>query len=320
MNTLKRLACTLLVVGMVLNIGLLSVSATASKTYPSKPINVIVPWAAGGGTDVVARGFLKVAEKHVGTTIYVTNVTGGNGAVGWRTAATASPDGYTLAMLTIDILTHSASANPPVSFRDFVPLATVSQYPVVIAVAKEAPWKNFKEFMDYARQNPGKVRISNNGFGNYLHQTTIMLEQATGLSFTAVPFDGATPSIAAVLGGNVEAVAATVPEIATRPDMRMLVQLADERHPEAKDVPTTKEYGIDVRVSSFRMLAAPKNAPPEVVKYLEGKFREAWNDPEFQAWAAKTRACASYLSSKDSQQLLDSLYTRIKDIVQKLDL
>lgn len=289
--------------------------------YPTKPISVIVPWGAGGGTDVTARGLLKVAEKYVGTSFVVTNVTGGAGSVGWVASKNAKPDGYSLVVLTADLLTHSVKKNSGLSYSDFVPVINMSKYPACLAVAVDAPWKDLASFIEDARKNPGKIRVGNSGLGGTNHQAVLMLEDVTGTTFGHVPFKGGADSIAAVLGGNIEATLANTPEIAPRPDMRMLVQYASgKRNSSAPDVPTLKELGYAVELESFRMLGVLKDTPAEIVSFLEAKFKQAWDDPEFQELAEKGKLSPDYLDVTSSKSLLGNMHEAVKRVIEKTGL
>ena len=293
----------------------------AEKTYPSRPINVIIPWAAGGGTDVTARGFLKVAEKYVGATFVPTNITGGAGAVGWASGKNAEADGYNLVILTADYLTHSIKHTSGISIDDFIPIINISKYPACLAVDANSPWKDFESFIADAKKNPGTIQIGNSGIGGSNHQAALMIEEATGAEFIHVPFSGGALSIAAVLGGNIEASLANTPEISPRSDMRMLVQHASgERNASALDTPTLKELGYDVDFESFRMIGVLKDTPPERVKFLDEKFKQAWKDPEFQEFAKAGDLSPEFLNAEESKKLLNNMYEQISYIINKYKL
>ncbi len=300
----------------VLTLGL---AAPATADYPDRSIRVIVPWGAGGGTDVTIRGFLDVAEAHVGTSFNVTNVTGGSGAVGWGEAARARADGYNLVALTYDLLAITAK-NGPADYQDFVPLVTISQYPQVFAVAADSPIETFDDFIALARDRDEPVTVAMGGLGGIHHLAAVGIEQAKEVELRAVPFQGGAPSIAALLGGNVDATFTDVPEAKGRPDIRVLVQFASERHPDMPDVPTAIEEGMDIVLSSFRSLGAPVGTPDDVVAFLRERFDAAWHSDAFQTWSSQANVAPSYMSGEDTQAMFDAMMPVISEALARLDM
>lgn len=317
---MKRLARILaVVVCLALVSTSLFAAGVAEAEYPAKPIYTIVPWGAGGGTDITIRGFLQVAEKHVGTTFNVTNIPGGVGSIGWAEAASANADGYTIVALTYDLMVHSASADSPVSYKDFIPVVTIAQYPQVLAVKVDDPWSDFEEFVAFSASRPGDVRIALSGLGGIHHQALLTVERQSGVEFRPVPFRGGAECIAALLGGNVEATFTDVPEAAGRPDLRVLVQFAAQRHVDAPDVPTAREFGMDIDFSSFRSLGVPKGTPQHIVDFLREKFDETWHSQEFLTWANNAGVAPSYMSGADTQVMFDSIFPAVQEALKLMD-
>ncbi len=298
---------------------LLFAAGVEEEEYPTRPIYVIVPWAAGGGTDITIRGFLNIAEDHVGTTFNVTNMPGGVGLVGWAEAAQADADGYTLAALTYDLIVHSASDDETVSYRDFIPVVTIAQYPQVLAVKVDDAWEDFEEFLDFAASRPGDVRIGLSGLGGIHHQALLTIERETGIEFRPIPFRGGAESTAALLGGDVEAAFLDVPEAAGRPDVRVLVQFAAVRHEDAPDIPTAREFDMDIDFSSFRSLGVPKGTPESVVDFLRDKFDQTWHSDEFLTWAHDAGVAPSFMSGADTQVMFDSIFPAVQEALKLMD-
>jgi tripartite-type tricarboxylate transporter receptor subunit TctC len=289
-----------------------------AKDYPAKSIYCIVPWSAGGGTDTTVRGFLKVAEKFVGTDFNVSNVTGGGGSVGWAALASAKSDGYTIGALTYDILTHSAKEKPPFSYEDFNCLIGISQYPLVLIVKADAPWDTMDQLMNHSKANKGKLKAGIGAMGGSQHQLLNTLENRLDVKFRPVPFKGGANIIAAVLGDNVEMGLITSPEAKNRPDIKVLAQFSASRHEDLPKVPTASELGLEIVHGSFRGLGAPKGTPNDKIKFLRDKFTDAWHGKDFQDWAKKAGASASYMSGEDFQKMLKAMFPNVKQALQQL--
>jgi len=290
-----------------------------TEEYPSKSIYCIIPWSAGGGTDTTIRGFLKVAEKHVGVSFNASNVTGGGGSVGWTELAAAKADGYTIGALTYDVLTHSAKENPPFFYDDFVCLVGISQYPMVLVVKADAPWDTLDEFVEYARANRGDVNVGIGAIGGNHHQLLTAMENKLDLKFKPVPFEGGAKIIAAILGDNVEMGFINSPEAKNRPDIKVLAQFAKKRHEDLPDAPTAMELGVDIVLGSFRGLGVPKGTPEDRIAFLRQKFTETWNDEEFLSWATKAGASPSYMSGEDFDEMLDAMFPNVKQALEQIN-
>lgn len=276
----------------------------AELDYPKKDISVIIPFAAGGGTDLTGRGFLNTAEKYTGARFLVTNVTGSGGWAGWQQTAAEDADGYTLALITINILTDSGT---DLTYKDFVPLATLSRYPTVFAVPADSDIHSIAELKAAAEAAPGSLRVAVGGIDDVDHINAKKFEEMAGVQFSYVPYNGGAESISAALGGNVEVVVCNTPEVAGREDMRVLSVWADERLATLPEVPTMKEEGYDIVVTRFRSLAAPAGTPEEILDYLEEAFAKTAEDSEWMEYANSINAEPDYLNRADSEAYLDQM-------------
>lgn len=279
-------------------------ASATSLDYPKRNINVIVPFAAGGGTDLTARGFLNVAEKYAGAKFLITNVTGSGGWAGWQQVLAEDADGYTLALVTINVFTDSGTE---LTYKDFTPLATLSRYPTVYAVPVDSEIQTIADLVSAAEANPGGLRVAVGGIDDVDHINSRKFEELTGTSFAYVPYNGGAESIAAALGGNVDIVVCNTPEIAGRDDMRVLSVWADERLATLPDVPTMKEEGYDIVVTRFRSLAAPADTPEDVLSFLEDIFAETANDPDWLEYANSISAEPDYMDRKATEEYLDQM-------------
>jgi tripartite-type tricarboxylate transporter receptor subunit TctC len=263
-------------------------SSEAKSDFPQKPITIVVPYAAGGGTDATARALAKATEKHLGQTINVVNKTGGGGAVGMAEVANAKPDGYTVLLTTVEITTLPHLGLSPVTYENFKHIAQINFDPGAITVRADSPFKTLEDFLNHAKQNPGAVKVGGSGVGGIWHLVTASVEKATGTKFNYVPFDGAAPAVTALLGGHVDAVAVSPAEVLAQVKagkLRTLAVLSDERSQALPDVPTFKELGINATpVGPWRGLDVPKDTPDDIVKKLEEAFMKGAQEAEFKTF------------------------------------
>lgn len=260
-------------------------SARAEPAYPNHAVELVVPFQAGGGTDALARSFAEAAHKHMPQSFVIVNKAGASGAVGWQDVIHSKPDGYRLAVVTVEmaILPHLGVAK--FSPDDLQPIARLNADPAAITVRADAPWNTVEEFLAAARKNPGRVGVGNAGPGSIWHLAASALEEKTGTKFNHVPFQGAAPAVLALLGGHIDAVAVSPAEVTTYVQggkLKMLAVMADQRVKGFEKVPTLKERNIDLSIGTWRGLAAPKGTPPEVIDYLKKVAQESANEPAFR--------------------------------------
>ncbi|GAA4717471.1 tripartite tricarboxylate transporter substrate binding protein [Brevibacillus fulvus] len=285
--------------------------------YPKKPIELIVPYAAGGGTDAVARAFADSANKVLPQSIGVVNKTGGGGAVGMSEGSKAKADGYKVTLITVEMTTLPPLGLATFKPEDFRPVARLNADPSAITVKADAPWNTIEEFLDYAKQNPEKVRIGNSGTGAIWHLAATALEQKIGTKFNHIPFDGANPAVTALLGGHIEAVSVSPAEVAAQVQagqLKMLAVMADERLDSFKDVPTLKEKGIDLSIGTWRGIGVPKDTPDNVVTVLKDVAKKVTEDKSFTDVLQKMNLGVSYADDaafKDAIQKDSELFAKL---------
>lgn len=263
----------------------LVMTAPALAAFPEKEVQIIVPYSAGGATDLIFRALAASTEKYLGKAVVIVNRPGGGGAVGATEGAQAKPDGYTLtAVITpITILPHQVKT--AFTYRDFAPIINVVDDPSMFLVRANAPWKTTKEFIDYAKTHPDMITVGNSGAGGGVHLVALAFERAAGVKFNHIPFAGGGPSVTALLGGHINAVSVSPPEGINHVKagkLRIIALFADERFALFPDVPTVKEQGIDFAMGMWRGLAAPKGTPAGVVKMLHDAFKKGMEDPVFK--------------------------------------
>jgi tripartite-type tricarboxylate transporter receptor subunit TctC len=294
------------VVRSLLGVALALVAWTAvaqAQKFPSRPVTMIVPWPAGGSTDVLLRALASATDKHLGQPIVIENRPGATGTLGpTRMANEASPDGHTIAQIPITMFrvpVMTKSAFDPT--REFSYIIAVTGYTFGVVVRADAPWKTFAEFMADARANPGKLNYGTPGAGSSLHITMSQIGKLQGIQWVHVPFKGNTETMNALLGGHIHAVADSTgwAPLVNSGQLRLLVTWGASRTRSWPNVPTLRESGIDiVSVSPFG-LAGPKGMDPGVVETLHDAFKKGLDEPSYISVMTKLDQDRFYLNSAD---------------------
>lgn len=301
---------------------LLPVSASAAD-YPTRQIELIVPFSAGGGTDLVARAFADAAKAHFPVGIGVINKPGGGGAIGFTEITSSRPNGYKLAMGTAELGILPSLGMVKFKTEDFKPLGMFNMEPSAITVKIDAPWNTLEEFLAYAKENPGKIRVGNSGTGAIWHLAAASLEDKTGIRLNHVPFDGATPAVTALLGGHIEAVTVSTAEVLNQIQdgkLKTLAVMGDQRDPNLSQVPTLKEKGIDLSIGAWRGIVISSKAPQNVVDFLTTAVAATAQEPVFKETLAKMRLNYVWLDQASFQQLLDQQQKDFAVLIDKLGL
>jgi tripartite-type tricarboxylate transporter receptor subunit TctC len=279
----RRLSIPLVALAAALLVG----AAPAAAAYPERPITLVCPWAAGGGTDAVARILAIVLEKDLGQAVSVVNRTGGGGAVGHTAGATARPDGYTITIATVEITMMHWMGLAQVDHKAYEPVSLVNFDPAGVSVRQDAPWKSIKELQDHVKANPGKLKASGTGPGGIWDVARAGWLKALGLPHTAVPWvpsQGAAPALQELVAGGVDICTCSLPEAASLIEagkVRPLAIMADKRDAKFPNTPTLKESGVDWTIGAWRGIVAPKGTPPEIVGRLEQAIKKAVESKEF---------------------------------------
>lgn len=307
---------------------LLAASTLAlAQDYPTKPINMIAPFPPGGVADIVGRPLAASMEKSLGRPVLVVNRSGAGGAVGTTAVAKAAPDGYTILMslssISIFPVSDPINGKPaPYTLADFAPIALVTSDPTVLVVAADGPYKTIQEFIASARAYPGQMNYSSSGVYGTLHVAMEMFASAAGIKLFHVPYQGGGPAVAALLGGQVHALAsgpaAAVGQIKGG-KMRALAGWGDKRLPMMPDLPTFKELGYkDVEFYIWSGVFAPAATPAPVVAKLRAAVRAAVNDPQFRGAMEKVSTPISYLDAPEFAKFLAADAARLKVAVEKI--
>jgi tripartite-type tricarboxylate transporter receptor subunit TctC len=281
-----------------------SVGAQA-QNFPLRPVTLIVPWPAGGSTDVGMRALASAAEKHLGQSIVVENRPGGSGTLGpGQMAATARPDGYTIAQIPITVFRFPFMTKTTFDpSTDFTYIIGVSGYTFGVVVRDDAPWKSFQDLTADAKSNPGKINYGTPGAGTSLHITMEQIARQQGIKWTHVPFKGNADSMNALLGGHIHVVADSSgwAQLVNAGRFRLLVTWGVARTKNWPDVPTLREIGIDMVSNSPFGIAGPKGMDPKIVRVLHDAFKQGLEEPSYAAAVANLDQELFYLSSEDYQ-------------------
>src|SRR4030042_243388 len=253
----------------------LSGFSEAQTKYPSRPIQFVCPWGAGGGTDRVSRMLAVLLEKDLGQPVTGVNRTGGGGAVGHTAGTTAAPDGYTMTIVPVGITMMHWMGLAQVNYKDFKPVALINFDPAGVNVRADAPWKNLKELLDYAKANPGKLKATGTGKGGIWDLARAGMLKTAGISVDAIPWvpsEGAAPGLAEMVAGGVPVVTCSLPEARSMIEAKKAKALAimgEKRADIFPAVPTLKELGINWTMGAWGGGGVPKDTPDDVVKVLE---------------------------------------------------
>jgi tripartite-type tricarboxylate transporter receptor subunit TctC len=254
--------------------------------YPTKPIELIVPWAAGGRADIIMRLFAAGAGKHLAHPMVVINKPGGSGATGTIAVMNAPADGHTLLAATVGgNVIRPLTASLPYRFDSFEPVGQIAASTLVLAGKADRPWKSLTEMVADAKKRGAPVTFAC-PVGSIPHVAMIAIARRSGADLRLVPQQGDGPSVTAVLGGHVDTIigspAAVLPHLKTG-DLRALATLGDARDPGLPDVPTATEQGFPIVATPWTGIAAPKGTPPAILARLRQVLEAVVRDPEFVA-------------------------------------
>jgi tripartite-type tricarboxylate transporter receptor subunit TctC len=299
----------------------LGISGPGLAQFPAKEVSIVIPYAAGGATDLVFRALAASSGKYLGRAVVVVNKPGGGGAVGVTDVQGAKPDGYTLlsAITPLTILPHQVKTT--FTYRDFEPIINVVQDPVMFQVRAEAPWKTLKEFLDYAKANPGFITVGNSGAGGGVHLIALAFEKAAGVQFNHIPFAGGGPSVTALLGGHINAVSVSPPEGIPQVKagkLRIIALFSEQRMADFPNVATVREQGVNFAMSQWRGLAAPKGTPAPVIKTLHDAFKRGMEDPAFIKNATDMSVALAYIGPADFGKLMAADHERFGKLVAEI--
>jgi len=295
-----------------------------AQGFPERPVTLIVPWPAGGSTDVALRALGDAMAKHLGNRVVIDNKPGASGTVGPGGMATnAKPDGYTIAQIPITVfrLPHMQKVNFD-PMNDFTYIIGLTGYTFGVVVRADSPWKTWKEFLAYAKANPGKVSYGSPGTGTTLHITMEEIAAREGIEWLHVPFKGAADNIAALAGGHIMANADSTgwADMVDSGRFRLLVTWGAQRTKRWPNVPTLQEMGHGIVSNSPFGIAGPKGMDPKVVKILHDVIRKAMEDPVYLKTIERLDQEPWYLGTEDYVRYTRETYAKEKAAIERLGL
>lgn len=300
--------------------GIVSMAIIAGQpayAWPDRPIELIVGFAAGGGTDLTARTLATYMEKELGQSVVVVNKPGASGGLGLSYVARAKPDGYTLGMTNMPgLLTLAIERKVDFSFDSFAYLATLVRDPSAFSVKADSPYTSLKQLIDDARKRPGELTYASTGVGTDDHLAMVLFNTETESEFNHVPFNGAAPMRNAVLGGHATIGGMNLGEAMPYQGskLRILAQASEKRSPLAPDVPTFAEQGVNLVFASERGVVAPKGIPKEVEEKISGALKKIATDPKFQDAMLKQFTEMDYLPGEAWQARLKEADKRFRTL------
>lgn len=268
-------------------------SAGAQAAFPDRPITLIVPWAAGGGTDAVARYIAAAMQEDLGQPVNVVNRTGGNGVIGHSAVATAAPDGYTIGLITLEINMMHWMGLTDLTYEAYTPLALINADPAAIHVRADSEFKTIKDLVEAIKANPGKFKSSGTGQGGSWHLALAGMLNSLGVDPNAtrwVPSTGAATAMTDLAAGGVDFVSCSLPEARALMDagrVRSLALMADQRAALFPNVPTLKEAtGSTWTKGVWRGMVGPKGLPEDIAKRYEANLKKIYDSDGFKKFMA----------------------------------
>ena len=289
--------------------------------YPNRPIELVIPYSAGGGNDLSARVLSSVFPDYLGQPLIIKLRPGSGSVVGLAELAKAKPDGYTLGWPGPHSIVISAFNDVPLNFlEELTPIAQMIDWQWWLVVPADSPYNTLEEFINFAKENPGELVVANSGNLAVGHLPALQLEELAGVEFTHLPFDGGGPANASVLSGDADAVhgvtAAVAPQIPG--NFKALAVTGKARHPSHPDVPTYEELGYPIYTGVSVGLVAPAGTPPEIIAKLEEAMKAISEDKTYLRLMSKLGDKPIYLGSDDYRTALEGYATSSKEIAGKL--
>ncbi|MDN5343925.1 MAG: putative tricarboxylic transport rane protein [Clostridia bacterium] len=288
--------------------------------YPTRPIEFIVPWGAGGGADQLARTCAEKLDKILNVSLPVVNVPGATGGTGMTKLLAASADGYSIAIYIADTHALLATSKPSWKLEDITPVARMIKAPSFLFVKQDSPIKTWQDFEKMTREKPGQLKVSTLGEGS-VDDITLAYLAGKGIKVTGVPYAQPSERYVSILGGHADALyeqAGDVRQYLESKQMRPIIVFNEERYPAFPDVPCSKELGYDIFLPQFRSIIVRAGTDEQKIKTLAEALKKVYDTPEYQKFLEQQYATKdSYLGPEDAARMLKQEVDNMKAIWEK---
>jgi tripartite-type tricarboxylate transporter receptor subunit TctC len=298
--------------------------AQTSGSYPDRPITLVVPYAPGGGNDVLARAVAEPMSKSLGQPVVIENRGGAGGSVGTRQVAKAAPDGYTLGLGGTGTLAIDPTLYPNVGYdprKDFAPVGLIATSPLIVLVNHSVPAHNVQELIALAKAQPGRLNYASAGVGSGIHLGTVLFAETAGIALTHIPYKGSGPALTDLLGGHVQIYVSSLPPavgLVKEGKLRALGVTGLKRSASFPDLPTVAEQGLPGFEAVLHYgIVAPAGTPRPIVEKLNAALRAALDDPKVRGHIATEGAEPLATSPEDYAADIDREETKWSALVRK---
>ena len=290
----------------------------AQEAYPSREIELMIPWSIGGGTDIAFRTFISILPRYLKVPVMIVNRPGGGAVPGYAEAMQKKPDGYYILAWATPSLTKTHMSVTPYDYKTFDPIINLVNAPCWILVPNDSPFKTLNDFVKAAKEKPGEVTIGNAGAGGGTHMIALAFEQVAGVSFNHVPYQGGGPTLVGVMGSHVNSAVLSPPEGVAQleaGELRCLAIFSKDRLEEFPDIPTAIEQGVDFTLGQWRGLAAPKGTDPAKIKVIHDAFKATMEDPDFLTLAKNAGILLEYKGTEEFTKWVEEQDEFYKNLV-----
>jgi tripartite-type tricarboxylate transporter receptor subunit TctC len=300
-------------------LGVWAPSAMA-QSYPSQAITVVVPFGAGGRTDLTARGVAQALEKHMGGTVVVVNKPGAGGVIGGKFVATAKPDGYTAGIFSSAVVSAQYTVATGTNLADYKIVGVMESSPAAVSVNYGSPWKTLKDLVAAAKKSPSQLKFGMIPGGSAQVFAGGFVD-AAGVQMNMVPFNSDAPGVAALAGGHIDAhvaVPASYKALSDAKKVRMLGVAADKRMSTFPDIPTMQEQGVDLVIGSFHGLFVPKHTPDNIVARLETALEKAMQEKTVIDQMANVGLGPVFMGRKEAERFVGGQDAAYRKLISRL--
>lgn len=318
--TLRSLATATILSGIAVALPLLGASAA---DFPSKPVSLVVPWPAGGGSDILMRMIAEKASGDLGEPVVVVNKPGAGGSIGLSEVADGDTSGHTIGMIATGFIAEQyGNPNAP-TLDEFKVLAFVGTDPAIMAARKDTGFETLDDLVAKAKEEPGEIRNANDQRGGTAYVAAALMESVLGIDLTLVPYAGSAPVVQAILSGETQTATPSVTDLIAQHEAGKVTILAvadEERHFLAPDIPTFTEAGYPLVFGTIRALVAPAGIDPEAAATLENAILAALDDEEFKEAAKKAGFTISPMGSDDATAFLKKMDADMYPVLEETGL